>query len=539
MADAIGLVKKNANPARTGAEYSLVDKNGVPRYFLRPPEDLDLSQFINKPVRVRGQSSSLPNGAGRRLDIEEVLPPTGGDVAAAGPARRRDARPNGVRQVGYEQEGPEPVRGRMEPASRAREPLPNDPNARTDAAFGEPVDSPYDPVDGDGDFFHTDPACDSCGSCGSGGCCWPPGMFWVRTEYLYWWTEGMRIPPLVTTGPSVSQPGFLGSPGTVILFGNSLVNNTGISGGRITAGMWLNSCNTMGIEGDYFALGTQNTNFYQFSGGNPILSRPFFDTRPTLNDENVELVAAPGQVTGSVGVQTSTRFQGAGVRLLFNWCCWQSCYGDPCCIGMGGPGGGRLDLFVGYRFLRLDDNVAIREDLTSINPQIPGSFVVKDSFNTQNQFHGVDFGMLLQGYRGRWSGSVMSKIALGNTHEIVNIAGSTDTTQNGVTTTSVGGLLAQSTNIGNYSRDEFAVVPELATNIGYNITPRLRAIFGYTFIYWSRVARAGDQIDTDVNSTLLANSPTPPAGDLRHPKFAFNSTDFWAQGINVGLDYRW
>jgi hypothetical protein len=100
-------------------------------------------------------------------------------------------------------------------------------------------------------------------------------------------------------------------------------------------------------------------------------------------------------------------------------------------------------------------------------------------------------------------------------------------------------LLAQTSNIGNYSRNTFGVVPELAGNIGYAITPRLRLICGYTFIYWSSVARAGSQIDTDVNSTLLPNSPNPPSGDLRHPQFVFHEAPFWAQGISAGLDYRW
>ena len=83
------------------------------------------------------------------------------------------------------------------------------------------------------------------------------------------------------------------------------------------------------------------------------------------------------------------------------------------------------------------------------------------------------------------------------------------------------------------------MVPELNANLGYAITPQLRLIVGYTFIYWSSVARAGQQIDTDVNSTMLPNSPNPPTGDLRHPQFVFHEEPFWAQGISAGLDYRW
>src|SRR6266576_1328195 len=38
------------------------------------------------------------------------------------------------------------------------------------------------------------PACPECTPCG------PPGRFWVSAEYLYWWTKGLHIPPLVTSG---------------------------------------------------------------------------------------------------------------------------------------------------------------------------------------------------------------------------------------------------------------------------------------------------------------------------------------------------
>jgi hypothetical protein len=405
-----------------------------------------------------------------------------------------------------------------------------------------PVDD-FDGNDGyDGNGPHGGGSCGGCQrpSCPRccGGFCGPPGRVWVRAEYLYWFSEGMRIPALVTTGPSAAQPGFLGSPGTTILFGNTDVNGYARSGGRITAGTWLNACQTIGLEADYFALQTANTNFSATSGGNPILSRPFFDTRPSLEDQNVEQVASPGSVAGTVTVDTYTKFQSGGVRMLFNWCCSQHCYSNACSPCLNGPGGYRLDFSLGYRYMQLSDGVQVNEYLSSLNANLPGSFIVNDNFTTQNQFNGFELGTSMFAYRNRWSLELLTKLALGNNHETVNINGFTTTTQNGVSTTDSGGLLAQSSNIGSYSRDEFCVIPQLGANLGYQLTPRLRAIVGYTFVYWSRVARAGNQIDTDVNSLLLPNNPNPPAGDLRHPQFVFRDTDFWAQGISAGLDYR-
>src|SRR5438309_1388204 len=81
-----------------------------------------------------------------------------------------------------------------------------------------------------------------------------------------------------------------------------------------------------------------------------------------------------------------------------------------------------------------------------------------------------------------WSLDLLGKLALGTTHEVVNIKG--DTTLNlpgGVSLVEPGGLLAQPTNIGHYSADRFAVVPELGLKLGYQVTAHMRLTAGYTF----------------------------------------------------------
>ena len=40
--------------------------------------------------------------------------------------------------------------------------------------------------------------------------------------------------------------------------------------------------------------------------------------------------------------------------------------------------------------------------------------------------------------------------------------------------------------------DEFAVLPELGFNVGWQYNPLWRFYVGYTFLYWSDVARPGD-----------------------------------------------
>ena len=93
-------------------------------------------------------------------------------------------------------------------------------------------------------------------------------------------------------------------------------------------------------------------------------------------------------------------------------------------------------------------------------------------------------------------------------------------------------------NIEEFQRDDFAVVPEPGVTPGYQLTSSLRLLLGHSFIYWSLVARPGDQIVLDLNKDFLPSAFEPFAGPLR-PKFVFRDTDFWVQGTNVGLDFQW
>ena len=130
-------------------------------------------------------------------------------------------------------------------------------------------------------------------------------------------------------------------------------------------------------------------------------------------------------------------------------------------------------------------------------------------------------------------------VAIGATQQEVSISGETTIAPLvSPAETYPSGFLAQRSNIGVYDRTVFTMIPQLNTNLGYYLTPRLRTIVGYSLIYWGSVVRPGDQIDLDVNPALLPPELDPFTGPLR-PEFAFRETNFWIHGINVGLDYRW
>ena len=154
--------------------------------------------------------------------------------------------------------------------------------------------------------------------------------------------------------------------------------------------------------------------------------------------------------------------------------------------------GCRLDLVGGYRFLRYQDGVQISDSSTTSGGVLPvTTFTSIDTFNADNQFHAGEIGLNAAYYRNRWSLDVLGKIALGNNHQVVNINGTNSVTALGTTITSVGGLLAQPTNIGGYQRNEFAVLPELNVNIRYDLTQRMRLMAGYTLFYLNNMVTSG------------------------------------------------
>lgn len=592
MAQEVGRIKRNSN-SKVDAPYSLVDKWGAVRFYIQPGDGMDLEPFLNRVVRIRGEANSLRNESVQVLDVSNIsLPETAQERPMPAPQRYASPAPrtrnptenyhrrSPPRMDPYDDQAGNENRHAHGPSGGAvrqssfqdalsqptveETPTPAPDRSRGNVRSAPVHEDELTPVphnfDDEIDLMPNCAGCGSCQGCRSrtgctqsccdpcgAGCCTTPGMTWIRAEYLYWWTQGMHVPPLVSTGPQGDpglpnyQPGFLGYPGTQILFGGEGVNRFGRSGMRFTLGTWLNMCQTIGVEADYFGLATANTNFFAASNGvgEPVISRPFFDTRGDLMNQNVEIVSAPGILDGSVAVQASTSLQSAGIRGLFNLCCSQTCYSGSPWWGMNGPGYSRLDFLLGYRFATLNDRVTVNENLNTLDTQVPLNIRVHDSFVSQNQFHGADLGFKIQKYRGRWSLDLLSKVAIGNVNQVVTILGATAFTQAGASTQVLpGGLLAQQTNIGRYSRNDLGLIPELGATVGYQLTPRLRATFGYTFMFWSNVARAGEQIDFNVNSNYL-----PPAvaitGDPRHPLFVFNENSFWAQGINTGLDFRW
>jgi hypothetical protein len=325
-----------------------------------------------------------------------------------------------------------------------------------------------------------------------------------------------------------------GPNANVVLFGGDIDNEVQ-SGGRFTAGYWFDCCQQNGIEGSFFFLGQRAAHF---TSSLPLLGRPFINATTGLPD--AEATAIPGVEKGTLTVDAPSRLWGAEVDWRHNLCC-------GCCY--------RVDLLAGFRYVELNEGLHITENIQLLQPvQFPNFMapagtlaLVSDRFDTRNQFYGGEIGLKSELRRGRWTFDLTTKVALGDTHETVNIAGNqVFLLPNGTTKAFNGGLLALSTNSGHFERDRFSVVPEAGLTVGYQITDNLRVFAGYNFLFWSDVVRPGDQIDLVLNKKLIPNifGFTPAAARAANlgparPTFQFRDTSFWAQGMTAGLELKY
>jgi hypothetical protein len=354
-----------------------------------------------------------------------------------------------------------------------------------------------------------------------------PLRFWGEADLLLWWIKDSQTPPLVSVGPAGS--GAILTQGGTTVFGGSIDNEERL-GGRFAVGAWLDCEEAWAIEGDYLFLASRGVPFNTGSNGgpgSPTIGRPFFNV--LLNAEDAQLIAAPGILAGTVGVNLTSRLQGAELNLVYHPC--------TCCCHCW-----RLELLGGFRYLELHEGLGIAENL-QVFPGVPiiggDQISLFDQFDTTNRFYGGQLGGRAEVRRGPWIGRAWTKVALGVDHETVTINGSTTIVTPTSVTVAQGGFLALPSNIGRFNRDAFAVVPEAGLSVGCQVNEHLAVFAGYTFLYWSDVARPGDQIDRVINPTQLP--VTMPTGGLvgpARPSFTFKDTDFWAQGIHVGVEFR-
>jgi hypothetical protein len=366
---------------------------------------------------------------------------------------------------------------------------------------------------------------------------------WARVEYLLWWVKNAPLPvPVVTTGDpnvgfdpnhvnTVNTAGAIDQRGTQVLFGDNSINFPAFSGMRLTLDHWVDEDGFFGVEGSGFVLERRTKRFAVASdkAGNPPLYFPI-STGSAGAERGIPIADPLRSFSGNVGVSSTLQLwsaEGNGILTLVR---------NP---------GLEFTLLAGFRYADLRENLQIYNTTTDLI--FDNVTNLNDSFHTTNQFYGGQIGSRLAVQRERFSLDLTGKVALGSTYQVVDIQGTiTQAGPNALVPpgpgTFPGGVFAQSSNLGLRRAYQLTVLSSVELTLGYEITPRARMLAGYDILYWNQVARPGNQINHNVN--LSQNAVLDPNGLGRlvgpaQPAPLFNRSDFWAQGINFGLDFRY
>jgi hypothetical protein len=348
---------------------------------------------------------------------------------------------------------------------------------------------------------------------GHSGHYYPGNELYISAEALLWWLKGNATPTLGTSDGFSSLVG-----------GNNQARD--VSGGaRIMAGYWFSDDHVFGLEGGGFVLGQQSHNQSVSSFGTTTLAIPALLT----GTGSVLLpIAGPGTgSTGSLSLHTTSSLNGGELNARGNWI-------------MGANG--FVDGLVGLRYVGLDEKLNFTAVSSTQNP-ITGAFLQRtlgDQIQAQNRFYGGQIGTVAEYHWGDWVFDFTGKVAMGTTQEVVTLGGYTILSNTaGASSAAPNGLFTSGTNIGRYTRNQYSVIPELGTTIGYNFTDHLRGFVGYNFMYMSRVVRPGQQFNQTISASQAAGLTGTSAAMTNGLPFAFQSGDFWAQGITLGLEWRY
>ena len=375
-----------------------------------------------------------------------------------------------------------------------------------------------------------------CGSgCGSGSCgsghgsncgCGCSSNMWFGAETLLWWGQKRDVPPLLTTAGAGVLP-VAGNPGvTTVVGGPDAGLDSGLMPGyRLSGGMYFGCEKKVGISGRVFGLyqGSDTTSRNN-DGTTQSIGLPFFNT--LIGQPDAYLVAfnngAPVS-SGTASVTTKLNLLAAEPSLRFL---------------VSGSRDHQIDLLGGYTYLRLKDSLGINSTSTDTftGNLIPDGtvFTTSDLIASENTFHGGHIGLSSTVSRQRVSLTTLTKVAMGNMHETGFITGTTGVQgPNAIApTVTSGGIYSQQSNIGTVDRNTFAFIPELGVKGGLRIRDNLSLTCGYTFLYISKVALAGNQIDPNVD---LSQAQGGAAGT--QPAFNYRDGSMWFQGVDLGLNW--
>jgi hypothetical protein len=352
--------------------------------------------------------------------------------------------------------------------------------------------------------------------------------FYVEVGCLLRWFKPVcaSVPIVAVGNPQAAIPGAVGQPGTQILVGRVPPHKFEFPltpGMQATVG-WDRGDGAIGLEvsGFFMAQASNSQHFTAAPNGSPNSYLPY---QAPDNSFQALPFTIPGVVTGSSAAVGSTRLWGIEGNVPMPFTVDRGTY-----ILHGA-------FLIGGRYLDLTDRVRITNSLSLVDD--PSAFAIgMDQFSTHNQFAGPQVGTTIGVSAGRWSVELTSKLAGGVTHQTRNIDGSPLLSASVVSPLLVPGpIQVLPSNINHETADRVTLVPEIGIKTQVALTSWCSLSLGYSLLYWNKVLCPGDQMSPLVNITQLPFHG-PVSGSL-DPKPQFEHTDYFAQGMNVAIQFRY
>jgi Putative beta barrel porin-7 (BBP7) len=383
-------------------------------------------------------------------------------------------------------------------------------------------------------------------------------QFWGTLEYLLWQLENGPLPAATVMIPSTQTT--FGSLTTTTTFSETNLRIPDKSGGRITLGYWVDPEQSFGVNASFFELEKRSAELTAGSVTDLQLNFPFTSVTPpttiTTTTGGVTVTqtipatftnttaSLPGILIVAANISSSSKLYGADANASCRVC---SVFSD------------RLYLFAGFRYLNLDEDFTLSDNITlnraagpvvlSVVPvggvpapptpppiNIPtASLTTTDDITTHNHFYGVSVGFAFDGpHAGPVFLEGWAKISAGAMDQIVEVTGNTFS---GPIVTSSGALTSP-LSVGRHTRTRMEFVPETNIKLGYRFTPNIRAFVGYDLLFFTSVVRPGAQITT-ATTTATANifGQTTTVHTVE-PTFGFNGQELLIHGLNFGVELR-
>ncbi len=367
------------------------------------------------------------------------------------------------------------------------------------------------------------------------------GSLRVDADYLLLILKPQRISAPVagsSTNPNENfalspTAGSLVDPSVKVAFGEKILADLTYYGFRLSAGVDPGPGHPVGAEINGLYI-PQQTNRYDLASnynGTPSIVTFFYDTSHAIGS-NLPIGERAFVWAGIVGavvyaarfdVVTSSQVVGGETNLL---------------LGLADNSFGSITGLVGFRYLSLADTFTV--DVT----RIIGSGSTHDDFATLNNFYGGQIGVKLA-TKGRISLFLSTKLAMGDTQQTIDISGYSVLTPVAAVALGngrqlPGGFFTNSGNIGVSTNSQLALVSDSQFGLKLFLTDRLALQVAYNYLYWTNVVRAGDQIQHNVNSSLIPNlAPLGlSSGGAVAPTRSNTVSDFWSQGLSFGVELR-